>query len=300
MTMPNFFIIGAGGCGTTSLYHYLRQHPQVFMCPVKEPNFFSTPNEEFCLTTPLEGHKRKKIASSLDEYQALFRDASNEIAIGEASPSYISTLTTPNRIRQVVPDAKLVAILKNPVDRAYTAYKRHFQRGQEPITDFNEALRQELVRIQDDWHPQFFYKLKGFYYEQLKQYFEVFDKDNIRVYLYEDLIGDPVSMMQDLFQFLGVDKTFVPDMSRKYNASYIPKNQFLSSFLEKPTLVKSILKPLLSEKIYQRVFDNFKAWNETKSQLLPDTRKQLTQEYWEDITKLQCLIHRDLSKWLEY
>ena len=299
MTMPNFFIIGAGSSGTTSLYNYLNQHPQVFVSPIKETNFFSTPNQEFPSTSPLENYKRTSVVNSLEEYQGLFREASKEIAIGEVSPSYLYAPSTPKRIWQSVPNAKIVAILRNPVDKIYSGYKRCVRNGQEPITNFEEAIRQESIRIQEDWHPRFFYKLKGFYYKYLKQYSEFFEKDNIRVYLYEDLCKDPINLMQNLFQFLDIDSKFVPNMAVKHNVSYIPRSKYLKLLLGKPNPIKSILKLLLPQKLSQSIVNNLKVWNQTKPQLVLDTRRQLILEYREDILKLQELIERDLSKWLE-
>jgi hypothetical protein len=294
--MPNFLVIGASSSGTTSIYHYLKQHPQVFMSPIKETHFFSFAGQEFAMTT-IKGYKQRKV-DSLDEYKSLFQDVSDEIAIGEVSPSYLYTPSSPERIKQSVPNAKLIAILRNPVDRAYSNYLRCVRNDQEPITDFAEALRQEPIRIQNNWSPKWFYKSKGFYYEQLKRYFEVFDKNQIQIYLYEDLCDSPSNLMQNLFEFLDVDSTFVPNISEKKNVSYIPKNRLLQKFLKKTNIIKSIVKPLLSEKLRHRAVTNLKIWNQSKPLLLPDIRKQLTQEYREDILKLQDLLQKDLSHWL--
>ena len=297
MTLPNFFVIGASSSGTTSLYHYLKQHPQVFMSPVKEPHFFSFAGKEFGATT-IKGYKERKI-DSLEKYQALFQEVSDEIAIGEASPSYLYTPSAHERIRQSVPNAKLITILRNPVDRAYSNYTRCIRQDVEPISDFAEALRQESVRIQNNWPPKWFYKWKGFYYEQLKRYFEVFEKEQIMVCLYEHLSNDPVNLMQNLFRFLDVDSTFVPDTSEKKNVSFIPKNRTLQAFITKRNPVKSIIKPLIPEKLRRGAVNNLKSWNQSKPELSPDIRKQLIQEYREDILNLQDLIQRDFSKWLQ-
>ena len=297
MTLPNFFVIGAASSGTTSLYHYLKQHPQVFMSPVKEPHFFSFAGKEFGPTT-IEGYRERKI-DSLEMYQALFQEVSGEIAIGEVSPSYLYTPGTPEHIRQSVPNAKLIAILRNPVDRAYSNYMRCVRQDLEPIIDFAEALRQEPIRIQNNWSPKWFYKWKGFYYEQLKRYFEVFEKDQIVACLYEDLSNGSVNLMSNLFRFLGVASTFVPNTSEKKNVSFIPKNRSLQAFITKRNPVKSIIKPLIPEKLRQGAVNKLKRWNQCKPELSLDIRKQLIQEYREDILNLQDLIQRDLSKWLK-
>ena len=298
MIRPNFLVIGAPSSGTTSLYSYLKQHPQIFMSSVKEPHFFSFAGKEF-EPTMIESYKQRRI-DSLEEYQALFQGVSNEVAIGEASPSYIYTPSACQSIQQSIPDAKLIAILRNPVDRAYSNYMRCVRNNHEPITDFAEALRQEPARIQDNWPPKWFYKLKGFYYGQLKRYFETFDNSKIMVCLYEDLSDRPISLMQDIFRFLSVKTTFVPDISEKQNISFVPKNRTLKALLTKRHPVKSVIKPFIPKKLRHQAVNHLEDWNRCKPKLSPKLRKQLIEEYREDILKLQELIMRDLSGWLQY
>lgn len=299
MTLPNFLIIGAAKAGTTSLYYYLKQHPDVFMSALKEPHFFSYEGETLNFRAP--GNRSALINESavtqLDEYQALFADATGKTAIGEASPSYLHTPKAAERIRFYIPNAKLIVILRNPVERAYSAflhqYRASVQQGVEGLTDFAEALAHEEEYIRDNWMPLYHFKTGGFYYEQLQVYYERFDPSQIKIYLHEDLTTDALGLLRDIFQFIGVDDTFTPDVSVKANISGVPKNNGLYTFFKQPA-VKAVLKPFLPKGIGQR-FDQYML---AKPKLAPDVKQQLINEYRESILQLQDLIQRDLSRWL--
>jgi hypothetical protein len=291
--MPNFLIIGAQKAGTTSLYYYLKQHPQIYMTREKEAHFFSYENEKLNfrdsnrnLTIPI---------TNIEDYRKLFQGVSNEIAIGEASPSYLYISKSVERIQHHIPDVKLIAILRNPIDRAYSNFLHCIKEGSEPLSNFKQALQAENIRICDNrWDPRLHYIQKGFYFTQLKRFFDRFDHRQIRVYLYEDLQNNPVGIVQEIFQFLSVDQKFVPDVSSKYNVSGIPKNKTLQVLMTGLTPISTRLKPLLPAKLSQAI----KKQILMKPEFPLEMRGQLVQVYQEDILKLQDLIQRDISKWL--
>jgi Sulfotransferase family len=300
MTLPNFLIIGAMKSGTTSLYHYLAQHPQIYMSSVKEPKFFALEGTTWD-AEPLGSGGLAKIKGIRDwnTYQELFSGVSGETAIGEASPLYIYAPLAAEKIRQTLPDVKIIAILRHPVDRAYSHFLHWVQRELEPLgADFLKVWNEEDARVALDWSPNYHYKHRGFYYNQLKRYYDRFEKDRIRVYLLEDLQRDPIALTRDLFDYLEVDPSFVPQTDRKYNVSKIPKNSQLKQLLDRPNLLKKVLKPFIPPAWRDRLKNNFKQKNTIKPQLDPELRHRLTQDYREDILKLQDLIQKDLSLWL--
>ena len=299
MTMPNFLVIGAAKAGTTSLYSYLKEHPQIYMSPHKEPRFFALEEETIDFRGPGD-LTRFRFVTDIESYRALFEGVSNEVAIGEASPWYLYVPKAPERIRHHIPNVKLIAILREPVERAYSNFLHAVSEGLEPLTDFTEAMEAEAERIRNNWSYRWHYKQKGFYSVQLKRYFEIFDRDQIRLYLYDDFITNPISLMQDIFLFLGVDSTFVPDISQKHNVSRIPRNKVIDKLFRQPNSMKSILKPFLPSRLRKQVKTNFINLNlQKKPQLLPAVRQQFIEEYREDILMLQELIQRDLSRWLK-
>lgn len=312
MTMPNFLIIGAPKAGTTALFHYLKQHPQIYMSPVKEPAFFafeglkleSNGPDDKVNNRPQESIEwyRQRIGSSitnLEDYQTLFQGVSSQkIALGEASPAYMYFPRAHERIHYYIPDVKLIAILRHPTDRAYSSFLHRAQHGLDYLTDVNQILKKEDYNIRDVWWG-FRHNVRiGFYYDQLKRYFDKFDKNQIKVYLYEDLETNGVGLLQDIFQFLGVDETFVPDVSTKHLVSAIPKNKVWHQILTKPNPIKAVFKAILPEDLGKRIAKNLRKQNLGKPQLAPEVRQELNQLYREDILKLQDLLGRDLSKWL--
>lgn len=177
MGMPNFFIIGAGSSGTTSLYHYLKQHPQVYMSPIKETNFFAY--EERGVHVGKGGGSMDEgrfPIRSIEAYGALFEDVSNEKAVGEASPRYLYSSEACRRIHSYNAEAKLVAILRNPVERAYSSYCKHVRDGNERRT-FLQAINDEESgrKNQHLGFGQRHYVDFGLYHKYLKRYADFFD-----------------------------------------------------------------------------------------------------------------------------
>jgi hypothetical protein len=292
MTMPNFLIIGAMKSGTTALYYYLEQHPEIYMSPVKEPNFFSSQEQE----------NAAGAVTHIGTYQHLFRGVSREKVIGEASHSYLYEPRAAAEIRRYVPEAKLIAILRNPIDRAYSHFLHMVRSGTEPLGDFAQALREDVVGIRNERTFQD-YIGRGLYYNQLKRYFGTFPRQQVRVYLYEDMSGAPISTVQDAFQFLKVDDSFVPDVSLRRNVSGYPRYKTLDGLLRSQSRIKHAAKIYLPARMRWRLskaFDDLKTRNLVEPPpVQSEVRRQLIRVYREDILKVQELIHRDLSAWLE-
>ena len=306
MTMPNFLIIGAMKSGTTSIYYYLKQHPQIYMSPVKEPNFFALEGEKLEFNGPegqavVNGWICEEATTTVEEYRALFLGASNESAIGEASPWYLYSPEAPDRIRRYIPEARLIAVLRNPADRAYSAFLQFVRDGREPLKDFAQALEAEEERKRKNWKWIWHYRNMGFYYTQLKRYYDIFERDQIRVYLYEDLIDDPIGVLRDIFRHLGVDDTFTAlDTNRRLNVSGIPKSRALFTLMNRPNAVKAFLKPLFPKRLHRHISMAIQNINlDEPPPLRQEVRRELIKVYRQDILKLQDLIQRDLSGWLE-
>jgi Sulfotransferase family len=301
-TMPNFLIIGAAKAGTTSIWRQLRQHPQIYMHPKKQVNFFALKDEDLNFRGPAPRDSTLHSITTIEAYRAQFSGVTDEVAVGEASNLYLYSPRAAERIRHYVPDVKLIAILRHPADRAYSRFLHLVREGREPITDFAKALEEEEARIHDRWYPDFHYLRVGLYYAQLKRYFDLFPREQIKVYLQEDLKSDPYGLLRDVFQFLEVDDTFIPDITIKYNVSGIPKNRSLHVFLQKLRSIRPYVEWFLSEGQRQRILrvaSDIHNRNLTKPQHSPEVRRQLIERYRDDTLKLQHLIQRDLSAWLE-
>ena len=210
---PNFFIVGAAKSGTTSLWQYFRQHPDIFM-PAnpgwKEPSFY-------CDTYGV---------ASYEFYLSLFKDATTQKRIGEASTTYLSSPESAQKIHEAVPDAKIIVLLRNPVDRAYSLYRWMFQHGYETIAGFEDALAAEFPARKDNpefmsgkfykgsfcYYWDFLYFSSGLYFEQVSRYYRLFKKDQLAVIIFEEFAKDTRRTVHDLYKFLGVDANFVPQI----------------------------------------------------------------------------------------
>lgn len=241
----------------------------------------------------------KNAITDLETYQALFDGVTDEIAMGEASTSYLYSEKAPQRIYHYIPDVKLIAILRDPVERAFSHFLFSLSNGREPIRNFAKTIAREEKRIADNWSFQWHHKRRGFYYLQLKRYFELFDSRQIKVYLYEDLKKDPLGLTQNIFRFLEVDDNFSPNVKKKHNPTKVPKNETLNSLLNRPNLLKTGFNILVPQAIRQPIANYLKQKNLGKPKLSKKIRRQLIEDYREDILKLQDLIERNLSSWLE-
>ena len=293
---PNFIIIGAMKAATTSLYTYIKQHPDIFMTKVKEPMFFNNFQKENNYN--ILGSKSKK-PTTLEEYLAMFKDAKNEKAIGEASPAYIYNENAPHLIKEHLPDVKIIAILRQPTDRAYSNFLHTKRADRENVNSFEQAIKIEKERISDNWSPLYHYIQKGFYSVQLKRYYNLFPKENIKVYLFEDVVKTPKETLKDIFKFLNVDENIEIDVSKKSNVSGTPKG-ILGFILKKMRYYNLMPKFAISDYLPTFIISLlFKSVYKDTEKLDSVLRKELTDKYYrEEILKLEKLIDRDLSNWL--
>lgn len=224
MLLPNFIILGAAKAGTTALYHYLKQHPEIGMSRIKETNYLALKGHPLDFRGPGDADYIKRFSITTEaDYHDQFADCADKKAVGEASPLYLYSPKAPGEIRATVPDARLIAILRNPVDRAYSAFLHLVRDGRETTRDFAEALRLEPERIADHWEHIWHYVAMGRYAEQLDRYFTLFPREQIKVVIYRDFRQNPSGVIRQLFRFLEVDETFLPDQSTRHNAGLAPE-----------------------------------------------------------------------------
>jgi len=301
MTLPNFLIIGAAKSGTSSLYMYLKQHPNIFMSPIKEPHFFSFDSKSKNTRGP--GDRIPQAITDINVYERLFDGVNGEKAIGESSTSYLYRPEAAKRIHALIPNVKLIAILRNPAERAFSAYMHVVRDRRETAINFAEALKLEQIRIEGNWDPIWHFTSVGFYFEQLSRYYHLFNKEKIKVFLYEDLLINQQQLLREIFQFLEVNPDFIPESSVKFNVSGEQKSKFffnLTSWLfNTPNPLRWVSRRLFPDIWRGNVANWIRQRNLRKHQMPPDIKRQLVKLYWDDINKLQKLINKDLSNWLE-
>lgn len=263
--LPNFLIIGAPRAGTTWLYECLKEHPQVFMSRKKELDFFS-----------------KDFEKGMPYYESFFEDTGGADVIGEASPSYLSDEKSPERIAKYIPKAKLIVILRDPIDRAYSHYTI-FKRFHDE-NNFEEAIENRPGLL-----------TRGLYHDSLMKYYEFFDKKDVLVLFYEDIKKNELDLLNKIYVFLNIDEAFVPTkLKQATNLTIFPRLQsFLYTYridfiidLVKKTPLNQILRNATMKK------------NSTKpSGVKLETLDKLKEYYKEPNKKLEILLNKKLTDW---
>ena len=311
--IPNFFIVGAPKAGTTSLYHYLGQHPQVYMSPIKEPNFFTDEvrpencepwlrrrmtRENRVLRKFLSGPMREKrfggIIATWEDYVRLFANATNELAVGEASVCYLWSPTAADRIANRIPDAKILVMLRDPVERAFSQYLQVFGSG-----EVGWSLREHIRRNQHHRSKQFchYYPFLefGLYSTQLERYLKRFGP-NVWVGFHEDFRARPREMLGSICQFLGVNTEFAPDMVRNHMEAQVP-DWAAARWLKRVgvwRVAASVMPPNLRPRIRRALIRKAEA-----SPMDPADRRVLIDFYREDVELLSRILGRKLDGWLQ-
>lgn len=288
MIVPNLFIVGAAKAGTTTLWSALKMHPEIFMSEsmdLKEPCYF------------VDGYG----VNSLDEYLSSFPKSGYRF-VGDASAAYLSSAEASEKIFAFNPDSKVIILLRNPADRAYSLYNWMVQEGYEWISTFERALAYEPTRmkrkIPNPWEPAFrddyLYFASGLYYEQVRRYLDLFG-DNVKIFLFDDLVSSSAKILEECQIFLGVDKVELK-ANRENPSCHVlsPKLAYAMKFLDR-----------YCSKITRRKWPNGKMVKLVQSNKRPPkmaqvTRRRLLEEYEDDIRKLEQLIQRDLSAWMNY
>ena len=290
--LPNFIIIGAAKAGTTALYHYLADHPQVFMSKLKETNFFAfgLDAEGRLLYGDPDVHRYP--VQTLADYETLFTDAGTAAAIGEASPIYLECPQSAGRIRDLIPNARIICCLRHPVDRAYSDYQMYLRRRRrrvEPARDLTTASEWAL--------PDSRWMKLGRYHGQLVRYFDAFPRGHIHVSLSDDLKRDTPGVTRDLYRFLGVDPTFEPDLTTPHNVGGTLGSTWLESLLSGGAL-KSTLEPWVPKEVANWA-RRLRTRNLQPAPALPaELKRELTRHFHDDIARTSDLIGRNLSHWL--
>lgn len=276
MVLPNFLIIGAAKAGTTTLYEHFRAHPEVFMPRLKEPRFFCYAGKGERIDYPIQ---------TAEEYEALFAEAADKKARGEASVHYLPYPGVAERIRRMLPEARLIASLRDPVERAYSTFQMNQRnRNRNDDVSFIEALNQEPG-------------LQYTYSEKLQRYFDLFPQEQIRIILLDDLEAQPRRVMRYLYEFVEVDPNFAPDVTQVANPGGEPRNKALHRLLSDRRLI-AFSRKLLPERAIAPL-KSLRSRNLAKRPLSPTERRKGVEFFREDILKTQDLLGQDLSRWLQ-
>ena len=308
MKKPNLFIVGTMKAGTTSLYHYLSQHPDIFMCPIKEPNYFckdirkkdfiQTQKDRFLSRlnidkylskTPLEKIHHGFI-DNFHDYKQLFKEVKNERIIGEVSVSYLYSAQAAKEIFHYNSESKIIIILRNPIDRAYSHWKMNLSGGFEKNNvSFYDAIQNDMnSRIKGYFCSNLYIEL-GLYYEQVKRYQNIFHNNQILILLFEDFLENKENLINKIFSFLNISHKII-DLAETFNVSTMPRYPIIKKLAQKYRIKKIIPSK------YKDKLDTL--FTSKKIPKIDQTARLLIYDYYKkDIEELEKLINYDLSKW---
>lgn len=287
--LPNFLVIGAQKAGTTSLFDILKQHSRIYMHPKKELHFFD---------------RDQDYEDGVNFYAAYFRDTGNAQAIGEATPIYLFLPHVPQRIKDTLgKEIRLIAILRNPADRAFSQYKMMVNKGLEKRS-LKEALDANINRLKSGFSQDIIttYLDRSFYSYQIENYFNTFSRENIRVYLFEeDFVDNRKEMIRDIQEFLEVEyEDLITHVKSVPNTKV--KSGYFDKVLNSPHPVNQFFKRVIpSEKMRARLkytMNNLNTKNAVRDADWEGWRRRLIRDvFYGDIKKTEELIGRDLSGW---
>lgn len=293
--LPTFLVIGPPRCGTTRLYRVLQDHQDVFISSVKEPCYFAFKDLQRSFTGPGDNDRVRDWKT----YNSLFEGAESFPVRGEASPLYLWHPEAPKNIHEVLPGVRLIAILRNPVERAISHFNQHRLQGREDAENIETAIEREQARRDAGWSPFWFYKNVGMYGEQIPRYLSLFPRENLRFYFFEQLQKDPECLVQDLACFLGLSSPIsLPPASLGRNSSGKPRSLVVQRILARPNFVKTALKAVLPRRAQLRLSDSAKTLNLRRESVPPEVRRRLLSLFEDTIRETARLLETNLEHWL--
>ena len=299
MKKPNFIIVGFPKCGTTSLHHYLDEHPEIFMPEQKELHFFTSKKLQSLNNGPGDKIVKKTQISSEEKYLSFFDKVENEIAIGEASPSYINYPEYFPKIKQTLNDPKIIIMLRDPINRAYSNYLHLKREGRENLSFkdavFNEEKRKKLA-FSDFWY----YKFNSIYSDKIKEATKIFS--NVLTVTLEELQAAPNETIKRVYSFLGVSENYrAKKINKKFNLGGHYSSNFFTRLLFKPSVNKILLKKVIKPSSNLKIFLNglAKVFLRKPKKIDAKTIKHLTNYFKEDIKELKKM-NINMENWREY
>lgn len=302
-TTRRFFIVGAAKSGTTSLHHYLSMHPGILMSSEKEARYLA-----YLDTYPayrgygnrgrvLMQENEKRYPGSLEEYESLFVGGRSGKILGETSPAYLYVPSAAANINRLYPGAKIVAILRNPVERAYSAYLHMCREDAEDLS-FYDALLAEPERIKETAGIPWRYREMGMYATQLKRYYEIFPTEDIRVYFYEDLRENPRALLGDLCEFLNVEPPEGLNIAERKNVSGIPTNRLLFNLVRAKEGPASRLKGFIPARLRRSLRGKAESMILKRPEMNAKAGLFLHERLNPEIVELENVLQRETRSWL--
>lgn len=295
---PDFLLIGAPKAGTTALFKALARHPQIFTCALKQPNYFAYAGAKPNFPCPGGNEHASRWVYLQRDYLELFKNCPQQMKAGEASAGYLHHPNAPLNASARVPCARLIALLRHPVDRAYSQWLHLRQEGREQESDFATACNLEKARKAMGWRPYWLYQERGYYAEQLQRWFKYYPREQMLILFYEDWLQRPMELLNEVCRHIGVSAFAAPLVSRENVSSRQPRWKWLHHRMVQDNAVRAWAQTRLPLWLRDVITASITSANlRPGPRIDPDLRKRLSVQFLDDIGRLEKLTARDLSHW---
>jgi hypothetical protein len=301
MGLPDFFIIGAPKAGSTALHEALVNHPQLYLSPVKEPKFFLCDGPPTNQRGPGDAHSAQEWVWRQDRYERLFDAAPAGTLKGESTPFYLWDKAAHGRIQAATPNAKLIAVIRDPIDRAYSNWTHLWCDGLEPIPDFLAACDREQERVEAGWAPFWRYQELGHYGDQLQHLLTLFPREHVHVLKYRELVGQPEETLDRICRFLGVDEgriSIVPSSNVSTWVEPTAANQALRQLVRVGAAGGAYVPPQVWRTASRPLLHVLHRGGRQRPQLDPEVRQVLVQRFAADVGLLGEVMGQSYADWL--
>jgi hypothetical protein len=295
MRLPNLVVVGAPKCGTTSLYHYLKQHPEVYLPARKELHYFTRHELVRDTAGPGDSTVLQHLCADRAAYEAEFAAAGGQPVRGDISPSYFDFAEVAPAMRRELGEARIVVLLRDPIAKAFSQYMHLVRDGREPLP-FYEALQAEAERTRRGWSMIWRYAGSSRYAPRLRHYLDAFGAERVRIYRFEDFIADPQATLTDLWRWLGIDPSVRPDTSRAFNASSRPRSRVLASLISKRSPLAALARALVPAGARARMTEAVRGLNAgAKGRVDDRSAAYLREMFRDDVRETETIVGRPLG-----
>lgn len=301
MALPDFLIIGVPKAGTTALHSALASHPQLLLSKVKEPKYFlcddQRPPRQY---GPGDAHSRREWIWRRDRYEALF-DGPPHLLRGESTPFYFYDTSAQRRIARLLPAAKLIVVVRDPVDRAHSNWLHLWSDGLEPVGNFLEACELEDQRIRAGWGLFWRYRRLGLYGCQLEHLLDLFPREQLHVLRYRQLVDTPAEAFDEVCGFLGVTRGLVREVPAENIRGYVDwaaRSRVLRKALRVGATAGAWFPPYVWRKASAPLLSSLQRRSGPRPDVAPEDRRRLVEFFADDVRKFGALLGRDFSDWL--
>jgi hypothetical protein len=301
VALPDFLVAGVPKAGTTALHAALSRHPGLFMSPIKEPKFFLTDGPPPSKGGPGDALTYREHVWQRDRYELLFDAAPPGALRGESTPLYLYDRSAMHRIRQLIPETKLIVVLRDPVERAHSNWTHLWSAGLEPIGDFVRACEEEDRRIAAGWASFWHYTRLGQYGQQLDYAFSLFPRESVLVLRYWRLVDEPAATLDRICAFLGVQTGILTEIPRE-NVTAHPErtlaHRAVSLGMRTGDTVGRLLPGDAVKRPMQRLERFLQRGNRERQPLGWQQRQALLPKFEDDIKLLEKVLGEDFGGWL--